>query len=426
MNLFSRNSGRRKSTTSETDLPELASNFINNKKNGLKSTANGFASLRRAILPRSKTSDFVSSAASNTPDSSGQQRNNPSLKSDWSYVGSGRNSRSLKTGNPLLNRSCSLNRDELSGPCRSVTVPNFQQVRPTTFSTFRNQTNKNQNYFTSNTEHDSMESLLTTEDDNNSTATTPYNSSYEVLDNDNLFQPKKSLDSLLDNSSCSSSAEKKTNNKNKSRLLKSNSLPKTAFGSIQLKVQEIRAQLDVLKTVDNAIPVPATPSTDNIQHPNTPAQGYEYMMPPNVIHSNQQQQSKPLYPMQQMVSSNFQVMPGELVNEMSPSSPTNVKKSNSSSSPSTLSPCSSNSLPSTSSTGVTSGTSNNNNNCTTTRPQILKLPQSHSLNCFPSDAADNSTKSELDKLSFFFNVLNTQDKISKVINNILNDILLTN
>ena len=77
-------------------------------------------------------------------------------------------------------------------------------------------------------------------------------------------------------------------------------------------------------------------------------------------------------------------------------------------SPSTLSPASSNSLPSVS------------------RPQNLKLPQSHSLNAFPKAAtsaiggaaavseASSAQPDDLNRLIFFFDVMSTQEKIAKV------------
>ena len=72
-------------------------------------------------------------------------------------------------------------------------------------------------------------------------------------------------------------------------------------------------------------------------------------------------------------------------------------------SPSTLSPASSNSLPSVS------------------RPQNLKLPQSHSLNAFPkaaagiaSEASSSAQPDDLNRLIFFFDVMSTQEKIAKV------------
>ena len=68
-------------------------------------------------------------------------------------------------------------------------------------------------------------------------------------------------------------------------------------------------------------------------------------------------------------------------------------------SPSTLSPASSNSLPSVS------------------RPQNLKLPQSHSLNAFPNKASGAEAPDDLNRLIFFFDVMSTQEKIAKVFTN---------
>ena len=59
------------------------------------------------------------------------------------------------------------------------------------------------------------------------------------------------------------------------------------------------------------------------------------------------------------------------------------------------------------------------------RPQNLKLPQSHSLNAFPSKATTASNTvggseaaqqppDDLNRLIFFFNVMSTQEKIAKV------------
>ena len=72
-----------------------------------------------------------------------------------------------------------------------------------------------------------------------------------------------------------------------------------------------------------------------------------------------------------------------------------------SSSPSTLSPASSNSLPSIS------------------RPQNLKLPQSHSLNTFPNmnNKETMMEAEDLSRLIFFFDVMSTQEKIAKVSHN---------
>ena len=70
---------------------------------------------------------------------------------------------------------------------------------------------------------------------------------------------------------------------------------KTNFGTLQMKVQEIRAQLDVLSdkrttrhppptTLPPPPPLP-DPRAGKIQHPNTPAQGYEHMLPPNLVNN---------------------------------------------------------------------------------------------------------------------------------------------
>ena len=60
------------------------------------------------------------------------------------------------------------------------------------------------------------------------------------------------------------------------------------------------------------------------------------------------------------------------------------------------------------------------------RPQNLKLPQSHSLNAFPSKATTASSNTvggseaaqqppdDLNRLIFFFDVMSTQEKIAKV------------
>ena len=101
--------------------------------------------------------------------------------------------------------------------------------------------------------------------------------------------------------------------------------PQSTFGSLQMKVQELKAQLDVLKitgaetssqclqkALDRVVTsnniqqvqksnysrtappttLPPPPPIDNLrsknqslQHPNTPAQGFEHMLPPNIINN---------------------------------------------------------------------------------------------------------------------------------------------
>ena len=304
-----------------------------------------------------------------------------------------------------------------------------------------------------------------------------------------------SLDSLLDNESSGAGMSMQSQQLTMSSRAKSNSLPKSAFGSLQLKVQEIRAQLDVLKTssevrrvFQQVCPPPRPQGQDNTQHPNTPAHGFEYMMPPNVVQEQSSSNAswsnyfpvfptsaidasgcsnnpdrRPLFPTvhshqqqhhQQQQSSMFQSPPSSSQDtdsvsplSMSPSrtsspataqqaatlslsiAPSNMNNSaavmammgtSGSSSPSTLSASSSNSLP----TSVS-------------RPSVLKIPHSQSLNSFPYNGNNNNNNnnnncnnnlknyskgyfdddaavSQVGRLFFFYDVLSTQEKISKV------------
>ena len=104
----------------------------------------------------------------------------------------------------------------------------------------------------------------------------------------------------------------------------------------------------------------------------------------------------------------------------------------SSSSPSTLSPCSSNStlpigtLPQSASSNQVNlhhaahATNSVYPNQSSNRPHGLKLPQSQSLNVFPPSVSlmsqhQQTTPSEnIDKAFFFFDVITTQEKITKV------------
>jgi hypothetical protein len=296
-----------------------------------------------------------------------------------------------------------------------------------------------------------------------------------------------SLDSLLDNETSGAGMSIQNQQLTMSSRAKSNSLPKSAFGSLQLKVQEIRAQLDVLKTssdvrrvLQQVCPPPRPQGQENTQHPNTPAHGFEYMMPPNVVKEQNGSSGstwasffpvfptsaidgsacsgnpdrRPVYPavhaqQQQQSSSMFQSPPSSSQDtdsvsplSMSPSrtsSPATAQQAatlslsiapsnnsaaalammgtSGSSSPSTLSASSSNSLP----TSVS-------------RPSVLKIPQSQSLNSFPYNGIndnnnnnnnncnnnlkkyfdDDAAVSQVGRLFFFYDVLSTQEKISKV------------
>lgn len=198
-----------------------------------------------------------------------------------------------------------------------------------------------------------------------------------------------SLDSLLDESGSTNNDQDWNNIRTKS-----NSLPKTAFGSLQLRVAKIKAQLDTYTFMKT----PTVPNAgETTMHPNTPSVGYEYSLPPNL--TNSVEDSPPSSPNRNSpytttttTSSNNSsiVVPPFLPLTMT----TTGSSTTMSSSPSTLSPASSNSLPPIS------------------RPQNLKLPQSHSLNTFP--ASNNKEAEELNRLIFFFDVMSTQEKIAKV------------
>lgn len=193
---------------------------------------------------------------------------------------------------------------------------------------------------------------------------------------------------------------------------KSNSLPKSAFGGLQLRVAKIKAQLDTLNVLKT--PTAPTPSMETALHPNTPSCGFEYSMPPNLTMSGNGSEESPLSSpnrqspfttMTMTSNSNSSSIAGGGALPAPPFLPltmttTTGGSSTLSSSPSTLSPASSNSLPSIS------------------RPQNLKLPQSHSLNTFPSMNNKESLMmmetEELNRLIFFFDVMSTQEKIAKV------------
>ncbi len=128
----------------------------------------------------------------------------------------------------------------------------------------------------------------------------------------------KSLDSLLDDEQQTPQPRKLTS----TSRAKSNSLPKSAFGTLQLKVAEIRAQLDVLKSNEpstisfqkafkggggggansfkggGGAKTPTRPHEGGgaIMHPNTPAQGFEHMTPPNLKTSASTTSFYPLFP----------------------------------------------------------------------------------------------------------------------------------
>lgn len=263
---------------------------------------------------------------------------------------------------------------------------------------------------------------------------------------------------------------------------KTNSLPKTAFGSIQLKVQEIREQLDVLKT--SASSTGGTPTTSStlkrvlpavIQQPQKSALHlFGIQANPSFHHSPNGSSQESMSPSRSNSPSTNRMSTGSSVattasNNTNSSNPTiNIKISSgnsgnnnnnnssnnshqqlqqqqqqqqphlqlhhhqglpsslssqailsNSSSPSTLSPCSSNSIPSSSTNGVGLTGSNvavgGSTTSTLARPQVLRLPQSNSFNCFTTAVDPPPTSGGgSDKLIFFFDIMNTQERIAKV------------
>ena len=405
---------------------------------------------------------------------------------------------------------------------------------------------------------------------------------YVIDDEDTYFNDGRVINKSATSTSISTITESVTEEtlENINPQTKDMQRPQSTFGSLQMKVQELKAQLDVLKitgaetssqclqkALDRVVTsnniqqvqksnysrtappttLPPPPPIDNLrsknqslQHPNTPAQGFEHMLPPNIINnqvvatdssntdcstlnsssfpSSERNSNDILFPLlasndlfslsnpsstgsgssdasmsagntpqehiqllqfqhalllqqqclnntssgpdttdslspptspllgkrksgsnknQALGSKNLNLLPGNslitvpirLPLSVASNAPYGYNGSLSSSSPSTLSPCSSNStLPPTIPQSASSNQVNQQQPATTNhvhqstnRPQGLKLPQSQSLNVFPSASLipyqppQSSTPSEhIDKVFFFFDVITTQDKIAKV------------
>jgi len=174
---------------------------------------------------------------------------------------------------------------------------------------------------------------------------------------------------------------------------RSSSLPRTVLGSIQLKVREIREQLEVLKADrSRLVPPGSSQETGDSSSPCSLSPAVASIFPrPSAV-------PPPL----QLAEAN-------------------------SSSPSTLSPCSSNSLVSSASAAQPQQLLPAQPKLM--RPRVLKLPQSHSFNNFGQEMkSDENAKerrlgsgsftpapgSQRDRLIFFFDIINTQEKIAKV------------
>lgn len=196
---------------------------------------------------------------------------------------------------------------------------------------------------------------------------------------------------------------------------KSKSLPRSVFCSLQLQVQEIRAQLETLKSGSDPVhPEPQGQLTGH--HSSTSSKAFQYILPSNLVHEKKQDWLKDLpwfHPDDQAQGSarpdSNNTLTRFLTSQKRPKQEFFMNKiyggtHTISSSPST--PVLSNNLP------------------TLARPRELKIPQSHSLNSFHTQLAagkfaktevnGDCATSELNKLFLLYEVLNTQEKIAKV------------
>ncbi len=223
--------------------------------------------------------------------------------------------------------------------------------------------------------------------------------------------PLDSLDSQPENESSNSSANNSVSlsSSSKNNNDKYNSLPRSVFGSIQLKVQEIKGQIDVLKIPQHLNQKPSGVPKSALQ-----------LLGLNGI-AGSFQSSSSVQDTDPLSSSPRSLSPAVSQHNRTSALPPHVSAAgaNESSSPSTLSPCSSNSLPSAAS--AASGAPG------PPRPQVLRLPQSHSFNSFGQLGAAKAElgppgsytpsagpSSQRERLVFFFDIINTQEKIAKV------------
>ena len=253
---------------------------------------------------------------------------------------------------------------------------------------------------------------------------------------DNHQQENESSNSSANNSvslSCSKNAQ--------STGSKYNSLPRSVIGSIQLKVQEIKGQIDVLK-------IPGQQQLQQQlqrQSSGVPKSALQLLglngiaggsfQSPSSSHEAEADSTSPrsLSPaggggLNVGAGGSSNSVPHPRTNALPPHLAQAALAAAESSSPSTLSPCSSNSL--SSSAASASAAANNNNG--PARPQVLRLPQSSSFNTFGqlNSKAENQLQlgplqqgsytpsaggsSQREKLVFFFDIINTQERIAKV------------
>lgn len=374
MNLLREVRRRRSSSANNAEMSgteKVTASFSN-------AIANGHASLRRSLLPRSRTASEVNKAPEVTIPNSATSRN-ISKVTDWSYCRPPSEPPKMtedgivgkqKPPKPKVPaRSASLGRRKACGTAkRSVTMPNFQEEQERQFSTFKKQPNEAEGCLNRSNNKirkqrplsaDVSEAFQRAEQMRNFKSTEIFSSVDSLLDGEGNFiltetnvDKTDSLDMLNEADECDNRNEGLTRTKaNVSSLdslldngeiesSNSSSISQRTFGSIQLKVQEIRNQIDTIKVNNSGKLKP-----DSVQKSALQLFG--------LVNQGQ---------MEDVVKS--------------------------SSSPSTLSPCSSNnSVPSSSSSS---------------RPQSLRL--SHNV-----ESGNNN-----DRFVFFFDIMSTQERIAKV------------
>ena len=226
-----------------------------------------------------------------------------------------------------------------------------------------------------------------------------------------------SLDSLLDNDLESNNSNSTGSAASSLSMRNRPAAPASAFGSIQLKVQEIRDQLDVLKTGNGTSSSSSRGGGSTGLH-RKPSSALQLFGLGSYFQSSSQDTADSMSPRSISPASSKQ-QPQQQLQPHPQQPPAKNALSNSSSSPtSTLSPCSSNSL--------TSSTMSQQQQQHQQRPQVLRLPQSNSFNCFSSAVAKNNgnrickddldvnSVSQGDRMVFFLDILSTQDRIAKV------------
>ncbi len=489
--------------------------------------SNGHASLRRSLLPRSKTattselrSERSSRAIPSSATTTSLSDNPPAVRTDWSYcrppseppkpLMGGPPPPQVPTGASIRpRRSESLRDRRCPQQRRSVTVPNFQQHEVSeedtadsslqdherTFSTFKQQRPKNRRMDTNsncggraaisrvprsaschgdkgsndafrrlghpgdNSSAASAESLL--DDDNNCivtdtsfSATSTTANSLELLNEADEDAAVVSVvsgsggrpvvhrsrrvagheEDLVEVDSGTNSTSSATSLGSAAAGQRCNSLPKSAFGSIQLKVQEIRDQLDVLKSNTNqqqvscqqrALPVGAASVTQRSALQLFGLSSYFTSSPAGSSGPDTDSISpRSGSPTCSGAARNKQAAGGHVppalpaCSQLKPHSLA-LTLSNSSSSPSTLSPCSSNSATSASLTRPPAPQPS--------RPQPMpRMSQSNSFHSFGSataasqmvsarDDLDLSSVSQAERLVFFLDIVSTQERIAKVV-----------